>query len=162
MEGYMKKKILITLGILVTLIVASVAGVAVTNMNAPKHPSEYKIGISYDEALKSDKPMLAVFYVDWCGYCLRFMPKFRILNTLYKDKYNFVMINVEGDQNTRALAEDVGIAGFPTVYILDPKYDNRVLLSNSYYHNLKKFRVELDRYLRIRALLDKATAEVEK
>ena len=162
MEGYMKKKILITLGILVTLIVASVAGVAVTNMNAPKHPSEYKIGISYDEAVKSDKPMLAVFYVDWCGYCLRFMPKFRILNTLYKNKYNFVMINVEGDQNTRALAEDVGIAGFPTDYILDPKYDNRVLLSNSYYHNLKKFRVELDRYLRIRALLDKATAEVEK
>lgn len=162
MEGYMKKKILITLGILVTLIVASVAGVAVTNMNAPKHPSEYKIGISYDEAVKSDKPMLAVFYVDWCGYCLRFMPKFRILNTLYKNKYNFVMINVEGDQNTKALAEDVGIAGFPTVYILDPKYDNRVLLSNSYYHNLKKFRVELDRYLRIRALLDKATAEVEK
>ena len=162
MEGYMKKKILITLGIWVTLIVASVAGVAVTNMNAPKHPSEYKIGISYDEAVKSDKPMLAVFYVDWCGYCLRFMPKFRILNTLYKNKYNFVMINVEGDQNTRALAEDVGIAGFPTVYILDPKYDNRVLLSNSYYHNLKKFRVELDRYLRIRALLDKATAEVEK
>lgn len=162
MEGYMKKKILITLGILVTFIVASVAGVAVTNMNAPKHPSEYKIGISYDEAVKSDKPMLAVFYVDWCGYCLRFMPKFRILNTLYKNKYNFVMINVEGDQNTRALAEDVGIAGYPTVYILDPKYDNRVLLSNSYYHNLKKFRVELDRYLRIRALLDKATAEVEK
>ena len=158
----MKKKILITLGILVTLIVASVAGVAVTNMNATKHPSEYKIGISYDEAVKSDKHMLAVFYVDWCGYCLRFMPKFRILNTLYKNKYNFVMINVEGDQNTRALAEDVGIAGFPTVYILDPKYDNRVLLSNSYYHNLKKFRVELDRYLRIRALLDKATAEVEK
>lgn len=162
MEGYMKNKILITLGILVTLIVASVAGVAVTNMNAPKHPSEYKIGISYDEAVKSDKPMLAVFYVDWCGYCLRFMPKFRILNTLYKNKYNFVMINVEGNQNTKALAEDVGIAGFPTVYILDPKYDNRVLLSNSYYHNLKKFRVELDRYLRIRALLDKATAEVEK
>ena len=158
----MKKKILITLGIWVTFIVTSVAGVAVTNMNAPKHPSEYKIGISYDEAVKSDKPMLAVFYVDWCGYCLRFMPKFRILNTLYKNKYNFVMINVEGNQNTRALAEDVGIAGYPTVYILDPKYDNRVLLSNSYYHNLKKFRVELDRYLRIRALLDKATAEVEK
>ncbi len=158
----MKKKILITLGILVTLIVASVAGVAVTNMNAPKHPSEYKIGISYDEAIKSDKPMLAVFYVDWCGYCLRFMPKFRILNTLYKNKYNFVMINVESDKNTRALAEDVGIAGFPTVYILDPKYDNRVLMSNSYYHNLKKFRVELDRYLRIRALLDKATAQEEK
>lgn len=158
----MKKKILITLGILVCLIATSVVGFAVTTMNAPKHPSEYKIGITYEEALQSDKPMLAVFYVDWCGYCLRFMPKFKILSKIYSDKYNFVMINVEADKNTRALAEDVGIGGFPTVFILDPKYDNRILMSNSYYQNLKKFRVELDRYLRIRALLDKATAEEKK
>ena len=158
----MKKKILITLGILVCLIATSVVGFAVTTMNAPKHPSEYKIGIPYEEALQSDKPMLAVFYVDWCGYCLRFMPKFKILSKIYSDKYNFVMINVEADKNTRALAEDVGIGGFPTVFILDPKYDNRILMSNSYYQNLKKFRVELDRYLRIRALLDKATAEDKK
>ncbi len=158
----MKKKILITLGILVTLIATSVVGFAVTAMNTPKHPSEYNIGITYDEAVQSDKPMLAVFYVDWCGYCLRFMPKFKILSNIYSSKYNFVMINVEADKNTKALAEDVGIAGFPTVYILDPKYDNRILMSNSYYQNLKKFRVELDRYLRIRALLDKATAEDKK
>ncbi len=158
----MKKKILITLGILVTLIATSVVGFAVTAMNAPKHPSEYNIGITYDEAVQSDKPMLAVFYVDWCGYCLRFMPKFKILSNIYSSKYNFVMINVEADKNTKALAEDVGIAGFPTVYILDPKYDNRILMSNSYYQNLKKFRVELDRYLRIRGLLDKATAEDKK
>ena len=158
----MKKKILITLGILVCLIATSVVGFAVTSMNTPKHPSEYKIGITYDEALQSDKPMLAVFYVDWCGYCLRFMPKFKILSKIYSDKYNFVMINVEADKNTRALAEDVGIGGFPTVFILDPKYDNRILMSNSYYQNLKKFRIELDRYLRIRALLDKATAEEKK
>ena len=158
----MKKKILVTLGILVTLIATSVVGFAVTAMNAPKHPSEYKIGITYDEAIESDKPMLAVFYVDWCGYCLRFMPKFKVLSKIYSDKYNFVMINVEADKNTKALAEDVGIGGFPTVYILDPKYDNRILMSNSYYQNLKKFRIELDRYLRIRALLDKATAEDKK
>lgn len=158
----MKKKIFITLGVLVALIASSVVGVAVTTMNAPKHPSEYNIGISYDEALQSDKPMLAVFYVDWCGYCLKFMPKFKILSTIYRNKYNFVMVNVETDAKTKALAEDVGIAGFPTVYILDPKYDNRVLMSNSYYHNLKKFRIELERYLRIRALLDKATAQDSK
>ena len=158
----MKKKILITLGILVAIVASSLVGFAYTSMNAPKHPSEYKIGITYDEALQSDKPMLAVFYVDWCGYCLRFMPKFKMLSTIYKNKFNFVMINVESSDKTKALAEDVGIGGFPTVYILDPKYDNRVLMSNSYYHNLLKFRTELDRYLRIRALLDKATAEDKK
>lgn len=151
----MKKKILITIGVIMAIAVSSLVGITVMAMNAPKHPSEYKIGIKYDEALQSDKPMLAVFYVDWCGYCLKFMPKFKILSKIYKDKYNFVMINVEEGDNTK-LANDIGITGFPTVYILDPKFDNRVLMSNSLYQNLSKFRVELDRYSRIRSLLDKA------
>lgn len=151
----MKKKILITLGILFALLTASVAGIAVTNMNAPKHPSDYKIGIPYSDALQSNKPMLVVFYVDWCGYCMKFMPKFNILSKLYGNKYNFVMVNVEGSKENRKLAEKTGIGGFPTVYILDPKYDNKVLLSNAIYQDLGKFRVELDRYSRIRALLDK-------
>ncbi len=151
----MKKKLLITLGIFLTLIMTSVVAVGVASMNAPKHPSEYHIGIQYEEALTSDKPMLAVFYVDWCGYCLRFMPKYKILSKLYDKKFNFVMINVE-DPAYSKLSEDVGISGFPTVYILDPKYDNRVLLPNSIYQNLSKFRIELDRYLRIRSILDSA------
>ncbi len=157
----MRKKLLISLGIIIALAVSSVVGFAVAAMNAPKHPSDYKIGITYDKALSSDKPMLALFYVDWCGYCMKFMPKYKILSGIYKNKYNFVMIDVE-DKNNQKLVEDVGISGFPTVYILDPKYDNRVLMSNNFYQNLQKFRVELDRYLRIRALLDKATAMDEK
>ncbi len=157
----MKKKIFITLAVLVLLACTSAVCFAVAMMNSPKHPSEYKIGIKYEQALQSNKPMLAVFYVDWCGYCLRFMPKFNILSKLYKDKFNFVMVDVEDKENT-SLANDLGIAGFPTVYILDPKYDNRVLLPNSIYQNLGKFRVELDRYLRIRGLLDKASGEIEK
>ena len=157
----MKKKIFITLAVLVLLACTSAVCFAVAMMNSPKHPSEYKIGIKYEQALQSDKPMLAVFYVDWCGYCLRFMPKFNILSKLYKDKFNFVMVDVEDKENA-SLANDLGIAGFPTVYILDPKYDNRVLLPNSIYQNLGKFRVELDRYLRIRGLLDKASRKKKK
>jgi len=100
----MRKKILVTLGIILALAGVSAAGIAVTSMNAPKHPSEYHIGITYDEALKSEKPMLAVFYVDWCGYCLRFMPKFATLSRVYKDKFNFVMINVEETEDTKKMA----------------------------------------------------------
>ncbi len=157
----MKKKLLITLGIIIAMAVSSIVGFAVAAMNTPKHPSDYKIGISYEKAVVSDKPMLILFYVDWCGYCMKFMPKFKMLSSIYKDKYNFVMLNVE-DANYKNLIEDVGISGFPTVYILDPKYDNRVLMSNNYYQNLKKFRIELDRYLRIRTLLDKAAALEQK
>lgn len=158
----MKKKIFITLGVVLVLLAMSVAGFAYASMNAPKHPSEYHIGITYEDALKSEKPMLAVFYVDWCGYCLRFMPKFNILSKLYKDKFNFVMINVEESKETAKLAQEVGIGGFPTVYVLDPKYDNRVLMPNAFYQDLGKFRVELDRYLRIRGLLDSKNNEILK
>ena len=153
----MKKKLFITLGVVFILLVTSAVAFAVSMMNAPKHPSDYHIGITYEEAVAaSEKPMLALFYVDWCGYCMKFMPKFNILSKLYKNKYNFVMVNVE-DKNHEKLVNDVGIGGFPTVYILDPKYDNRVLMPNLIYQDLGKFRIELDRYLRIRGLLDKAS-----
>ena len=153
----MKKKIIISLSILLTLVIASLTCFAVTSFNAPKHPSEFNIGIPYEQALISDKPMVTVFYVDWCGYCLKFMPKFNIYSKLYKDKFNFVMVNVEANAETKKLADEVGLGGFPTVYIMDPKYDNRVLISNAFYQDISKFRKELDRYLRIRTLLDKGS-----
>ena len=75
----MKKKVLITLIITGIVILTSAITYALTNPSAEqKHkPSDYKIGIKYSEALQSDKPMLALMYVDWCGYCLRFMPKYK-------------------------------------------------------------------------------------
>ena len=154
----MKKKIIITLAVLFVVILTSAAGFAIANGAFYKKakPSDYKVGISYDQALESDKPMLALFYVDWCGYCLKFMPKFKVLSMMYLTKYNFVMLNVEDPANQK-LVEDVALTGFPTVYIMDPKYDNRILINNAIYQNLTKFRVELDRYLRIRGMLDKAS-----
>ncbi len=150
----MKKKIIITLLLLAAFMLTSAVGFAVTNMMEKKHPSDYKIGISYEEALNSDKPSVVLFYVDWCGYCLRFMPRYKILSTVYKNKYNFVMIDCDNSSYKR-LIEDAMISGFPTVYIIDPKYDNRVHLTQGLYGNTFKFREELDRYLRIRKLLDK-------
>ena len=67
------------------------------------------------------------------------------------------MINAE-DPEHQDLVQDVALSGFPTMYIIDPKYDNRFLLNNSIYMDLKKLRVELDRYLKIRAQLDEAKA----
>ena len=153
----MKKKIIITLAVLFVVLITSAAGFAVATgaFDKKEKPSDYKIGIQYHEALESDKPMLALLYVDWCGYCLRFMPKYKILNMLYGTRYNFVMLNAEDPAN-RELVEDVALTGFPTVYIMDPKYDNRVLLNNAIYMDLKKLRTELDRYIRIRGILDSA------
>ena len=151
----MKKKIIIFIALFLVLLIGGItAGIAYAQMNAPKHPSDYHIGITYNQAVQSDKPMLILFYADWCGYCLRFMPKFSTLSKLYGKKYNFVMLNVEDGSENIKLTQQTGISGYPTVYILDPKYDNKVLISNTVYQDLAKFRTELDRYLRIRAILD--------
>lgn len=149
----MRKKIIITLCVLVAIILTSAVTYAVGVMTQKSKPSDYKIGIKYEQAVQSDKPMLALFYVDWCGYCMKFMPKYKTISSIYKDKYNVVMLNAEDAEN-KALVEDVTLSGFPTLYIIDPKYDNRVLLNNAIYQDMKKLRVELDRYLRIRSMLD--------
>lgn len=156
----MKKKLFAFIGILLIVLcmgaVAFATNPQVQNFAAKKKiPSDYKIGITYDEALKSDKPMLALFYVDWCGYCLRFMPKLRIISYLYKDKYNIVMLNAEAPENQK-MVKDVVLTGFPTMYVIDKKYDNRFLLNNAIYMDLGKLRVELDRYLKVRKRLDAA------
>ncbi len=156
----MKKKIIITLAILLLVVISSAAGFAVANATSgsgqKQKPSDYKVGITYDKAVESDKPMVALFYVDWCGYCLKFMPKFKTLSLMYLGKYNFVMLNVEDPVN-KELVESVGLTGFPTVYIMDPKYDNRVLLNNAFYQNIPKMKTELNRYLRVRGLMDKGS-----
>ena len=58
------------------------------------------------------------------------MPTYQSLSKIYKDDFNFTKINVE-DPKYEKLVKEIGITGFPTVYLLDPKYDNRVLLSNA-------------------------------
>jgi len=128
--------------------------------NAPKKdeeptmkPSQYKIGIEYDKAIKGSKPIIVLFYADWCGYCIRFMPTYQTLSKLYKNDYEFSKVNVE-DEKYKNVVDEAGITGFPTVFIIDPKYDNKVLLSNSIFGDLKQLRGELDRFLRIRKMLD--------
>ena len=152
----MKKKILIALGILVICITSALVTFAVSNSaeNSKKAvPSDYHVGITYDEALQSDKPVVALFYVDWCGYCLKFMPKYSTLSKIYKNKFSFVMLNAEAQEN-QAMVQDVALTGFPTMYIIDPKYDNRLLINNALYMDLGKVRKEFDRYLNVRKRLD--------
>ena len=153
----MKKNIIIVLiaGLFVCFTAIGFAAIGFAAVPQHTKPSDYKIGVSYSEAVKGNKPIIALFYVDWCGYCMKFMPKYKIINDLYKYNYSVVMLNAE-DVANKNLVADVSLTGFPTVYILDPKYDNRILLNNAIYGDLKKFRVELDRYIRIRKILDSA------
>ena len=151
----MKKKVIIIFATVFITIFAALGYAAASGAfsTADMVPSEYKIGIPYRQALQSDKPAIVLFYTDWCGYCKRFMPKFKVINKLYKDDFNFVMLNAEAPEN-EIIVNDTAITGLPTVYIFDPKYENRVHITNGIYMDLKKMRKELDRYLNIRKQLD--------
>jgi thiol-disulfide isomerase/thioredoxin len=119
----------------------------------PKKPSEYNIGVPYEKAIKSKKPILVLFYADWCRYCIKFMPVYQSISEKYADTLDFSKVNVE-DKKYEKIVNDVGITGFPTVYIIDPKYDNRVLISNAVLGSPEQLSKELNRYVRIRKILD--------
>lgn len=138
------KKLIISLFV---IFMATSLVFAVTPKKKEK-PSDYNLGIKYEQALKNDKPSILLFYTDWCTFCRRFMPMYESLGETYKGKYNLVMVNVEKNQD---LAAEYSVGGFPTVYIIDPKIDNRVHLDNGLYGSKYLLQKELDRYLNVRA-----------
>lgn len=147
---------------LISLMILFFAGITVTGCMAvaPKKdlkPSDYDLGMTYEKAAKEDKPIIAVFYADWCTYCIRFMPKLDSVRNIYKDKFNVVLLNVESEQNKK-LVDEYRISGFPTVYIIDPEYDNRVHIDGPYLESVKSLSTEVGRYAKIRELIKKGSA----
>ena len=147
------KKVLIAIAIVAAIAVTS----AITMAFSPKKdlkPSEYNLGTTYELAMKSEKPFIAVFYSDWCSYCVGSMPKYLTISDVYKDKYNFVMINTD-NPNAQPLVNEYLVGSLPTIYIIDPSLDNRIHLTAGVYGDLTRIRGEFDRYLRIRSLIKK-------
>lgn len=102
-----------------------------------KKPSEYKFGIPYEKAVKAKKPMIVLFYADWCGFCVRFMPIFEELYKNHKNQFNFVKVNVE-DKKYEAAVKKYEIAAFPTVFMVNTKTDKREQLKNENFGDMSK------------------------
>lgn len=149
----MKKKTVILLSV-IAIALACVSSALTLAMSPKKDlkPSEYNLGQTYEQAVIQKKPMIVVFYSDWCSYCVQSMPKYELLNEVYQDKYNFVMVNTDDPTNLE-LVKDYAVSGLPTMYITDPSIDNRVFINSALYGNLGAIRKELDRYLRVRAMI---------
>lgn len=108
------------------------------NPNEPtKKPSEYKFGIPYEKAVKAKKPMIVLFYADWCGFCVRFMPIYEELYKNHKDHFNFVKVNVE-DKKYEDAVRKYEIAAFPTVFMVNTKTDKREQLKNENFGDMSK------------------------
>jgi thiol-disulfide isomerase/thioredoxin len=149
----MKKKLLISLFAVFVLVLAAGAITYAVGPMKNMRPSDYNIGISYEQEMKSDKPAVVLFYANWCTFCKKFMPQYKLLSEVYGKDYNFVMVDIDNPQY-QGIIKDYAITGFPTLFIVDPAVDNRICLSNGLYSNLFALRTELDRFLRIRKMIN--------
>ena len=85
-------------------------------------PSAYNTGITYEQAMKSNKPMMVLFYADWCGYCKRFAGLLPDIVNEFSNDMNILLVNCEDPAN-KHIFKNYYVKGYPTVYIVDPKYD---------------------------------------
>ncbi len=92
---------------------------------------KYDKGQSMEKALETGKPIIAWFYVDWCGFCKKFAPTFDEItkNKEIQDNLAIAFINCSDEKNQK-LVEDYKIEAFPTVYMVNPKTNVRKVVDN--------------------------------
>lgn len=144
---------------LITILILAAVGFSVKSCMAilPKsnmRPSDYDIGLTYDKASAQDKPVVAVFYADWCTYCVKFMPKLDKVRNIYRDDISVVLVDVENPKN-QAIVKEYKISAFPTVYIIDPKYDYRAHIDSPYLNSVESLGNEVQKYVNLRKLIKK-------
>jgi len=96
---------------------------------------QYDKGRTLQKAQDTNKPIVAFFYTDWCGFCQRFVPTFDKITRQSKIKKNFAIayINCEKEENSKIMQE-YGVQGFPTVIVIDEQ-GKRTQLDNATFFN---------------------------
>lgn len=126
------------------------------NLNAPIEITSERIlrvnGITSYTDIK--KPVVLLFYVDWCTYCRRFMPIYSELAEKYKDKYIFAAANCDIPQN-RILMEPLFVRSYPTLIIIDNQLDFEYQLSPILFQNKEILEKELDKFLKLKNKVQK-------
>ncbi len=123
-----------------------------TNLQAPIEVPENTVVKGLD-LKQANKPVIAMFYVDWCGYCRRFMPIFGEVSKKMNKDFTFSVVNCDYPENLKLL-EEYNINHFPTVYIIDNDLDFKYEMNMSGFNDAESCISELKRHLKLRAKLN--------
>ena len=90
--------------------------------------------MTYAKAQKSDKPMVVLFYADWCKFCKMLAPNFAkaIKSKDFKENFVAAYVNCDAPEN-QDLVNEYGIHSFPTIYFV-PKHGAKQQLDVSVFH----------------------------
>ena len=91
------------------------------------------------EVLNSANPVFVDFWAEWCGPCQAVSPTVEELSSEYKDKVDFVKVNV--DQNND-LAQKYSIFSIPTLAIFE---NGKVIAQSAGAASKDKIRSYIDR-----------------
>lgn len=101
--------------------------------------------VSWDKAVKIQKPIAIEFYATWCGYCKKFAPTLDNLNKKYSNLYTFVKVDAESPTNT-ALVEQFNINSYPSLYLVDYKNNKTEFVAQHLYTNQSLVGNEMERF----------------
>jgi len=105
------------------------------------------------------KPTVAIIRADWCTACQKIEPTMNELMTEYKDRLNFVILDVTTDEKTAEAAKTAHALGISKLFEANKKKTSTVIVLGEKNKVLFKTTYNYDRDAYVRAF-DDAVAKV--